>query len=255
MDVTMLSIVSSLTQVQFRVYGYNLRWTALPNRYIGLLIEIHSHAPESIRINYLGETHIAYKMFLGNINGKGTIIATIDFQKIFPTQTVENNRELTIYIQDHAIRRMKERLDVAYPMDRTNMLMDSLIFAPEVRLGPDNQPMFCCKQAKVVIGYFPFILKKDKIIITTFLPLTFSATNEGKQLQKRFHLQAEDIKHLGMDKLRFLVYTDFDEIPTLKQALIDAGIYNVVALFERNPKITPQMIAKSTQAVKKFLGC
>jgi hypothetical protein len=254
-DTSLISIMSGLTQAQFRVYGYNLKWASSDNRCLAIHVEIHSHAPESVHVMLRGKIHKVYKMFIGGINNKKPITATIDYQKIFPTRTNIDNRELTIYIQNHAIHRMKERLDTMLPIDRTFMLMASLVINPEIRLGTDGQPLFCCKWSDgTILGYFPFLVQDNKAIVTTFLPLASSATNEGKQLQDRLHLQMDDIKYLGMDKLRFYIYTNFDEIPELKQALIDTGFYKIVDLFERNPNITSKAIAERTQNIKKYLG-
>jgi hypothetical protein len=255
MDTCLISIMSSLTQVQFRVYGYDLEWSSSEKRCIALQVKIHTYAPESAHVMIHGKIHKVYKMFIGGINGKEPITGTIDYQKIFPTRTDVVNRKLTIYIQNHAIHRMKERLDVMLPIDRTFMLMASLVINPEIRIGTDAQPLLRCKWSDgTVLGYFPFVVQNDKVIVTTFLPLSFAATNEGKYLQERLHLQTADIKYLGMDKLRFYLYIDFDEIPKLKEVLIDTGIYKIVGFFERNPKITPKMIAARTQTVKKYLG-
>jgi hypothetical protein len=253
-DTSLLTIMMCISQPQFRIYGYNVDWSTSTNRYLSIQILIHSHMPESTHVMYRGNLHKVYKIFLGGVNDKEPITATIDYQTIFPNQTNINNRTFTIYIQNHAIHRMKERLDVMYPIDRAQMTMSSLVINPEVRLGSDGQPMFCCRWNNTVLGYFPFFLQDDKAVISTFLSLSFAATSEGKQLQERLHLQIDDIKHLGMDKLQFYLYTDFDEIPELKQALIDTGIYNVVGVFERSQKVTQQEICTRTKMVKKYLG-
>jgi hypothetical protein len=255
LDGCLLAIMSSLSQVQFRVYGYNLTWGSANNRSLTVQVEVHSHAPDSEYVELFGKRHKIFKMFLGGINGQEPITALMNYQDIFPNRQDVDDRPMTVYIQNHAIHRLKERLDVLEPIDRARVLMSSLVFRPDIRLGTDNQPLICCKwNDESVLGYFPFLVRGDKVIITTFLPLSFGATNEGRQLQERLNLQIEDIKHLGMDKLRFYIYTDFDEIPELKQILMETGIYRITYLIDREPEVTPEMIAARTQAVKKYLG-
>ena len=52
-------------------------------------------------------------------------------------------------------------------------------------------------------------------------------TPEGKELQKLLSLSKEEIIYLGMDKLSFFTRVDFEQIPALKQALIDSNIWPV----------------------------
>jgi hypothetical protein len=253
-DACLLGLMSTLSQMQYRVYGYNFKWDARSNGSMSAFIEIHSHAPDSTHLLIHGNVRKVYKVFLGGVNGQKPITAFIEYNKLFPHREYTDNRRLTIYIQSHAIHRMKERLDTMDPIDRTRMMVCSLIFSPEIRLGADSQPLLCCRWEDTILGYFAFVVQDDKLVIITFLPLAFPSTSEGKQLHERLHLQPEDIRYLEMDKLRFYIYTNFDKIPKLKQVLIDIGIYNIVSTFTPNPDITPQMIETRTQRVKKFLG-
>ena len=52
-------------------------------------------------------------------------------------------------------------------------------------------------------------------------------TPEGEKLQKLLFLSKEEIIYLGMDKISFFTRVDFDQVPELKQALIDSNIWPV----------------------------
>jgi len=148
------------------------------------------------------------------------------FQKaIFPKEKAD--KRFNMYVQSHAFQRFKERVDTLEPTDHN--LLFQYTFERNLKLVHfDKRDLFACLIAdNCSIGYFTFLIRGDDIIINTFLPLVGDNTPEGKKLQKRLSLSREEIVFLGMDKISFFSRVDFDQIPELKQALIDSDIWKI----------------------------
>jgi hypothetical protein len=122
------------------------------------------------------------------------------------------------------LHRFKERVDIFEPIANNILIQRS--FTIDMELAPfENRVLFACKLDKQPLGYFTFFVQDNDIVINTFLPLTSVGTQERKKLNKILSLTKEDFIHLGMDKLSFYVHVDFEQIPILKQALIDSNIW------------------------------
>ncbi len=146
------------------------------------------------------------------------------FQKaIYPD--VEDDREFNIYVQSHAINRFKERMNVFGPSVQ-NILFQYSFTRGLSFVTLDGHELFACVfNNEYNLGYFTFFVRGDDIVINTFLPLLNQFTPEGKKLHERLPLGKDKMAFLGMDRLNFFSDVDYDQVPLLKQALIDAGIW------------------------------
>jgi len=150
---------------------------------------------------------------------------TIFQNTIFPKE--KEDKHFNMYVQSHVFHRFKERLDLFNPTDHN--LLFQYTFTRHIKLVQyDNRDLFACMIAKdCPVGYFTFLIRGDDIIVNTFLPVVGENTPEGKKLQKILSLSKEEIIYLGMDKISFFTGVDFDQIPELKQALIDSDIWPI----------------------------
>jgi hypothetical protein len=244
----------AISQVQFRLYGYVGGYDLLPSGSIVLTITLTSSVPECISFQHFGKRRKAYQFCMGALDMHEMLPATINYRDIVPLCDEQDDRKLSIYIQQHAILRLKERLRFVHPTERMMLLYSSLMLTQQVVRGPDDQPLFVAHINKgEVYGYFSFVTQKDKLFVLTFLPVTSALTPEGKKLQKILHLSTKDITYLGMDCLDFLFHIDLDQIPILKNALIEAGIYRMKAIYNRYFSANIQPDEKKTAFVKKYL--
>jgi hypothetical protein len=243
-----------LSQVQFRLYGFLGNIDVQPSGLIGMTIALTSVVPECISFKHFGMRRKAYRFCMGPIQMPEVYPAEIQYSAIFPLCGEENDRKLSVYIQQHAILRVKERLRILSPTERTILLYNSLMMSPKIIKGPDDQPLFVAHiNEGEVYGYFTFVIQDDKLFVLTFLPITSALTPEGKRLQKMLHLSKRDITYLGMDTLGFIFDIDFDQIPLLKEALIASGIYKARDYFKGPPPHSLRVIDKQTAFVKKYL--
>ncbi|MDR0729744.1 MAG: hypothetical protein LBF19_06470 [Prevotellaceae bacterium] len=244
----------AISQVQFRLYGYTGSYDAQSSGCLGLTISLTSDVPECISFKHFDRRRKAYRFCMGPIDMKSMLPADIQYSQIFPLCDEKDDRKLAIYIQQHAILRLKERLRFVQPTERMMILYRSLMMTPKIVRGPDDQPLFVAHLSTGdVYGYFTFVTQQDKLFVLTFLPITSALTPEGKRLQKILHLSMKDITYLGMDSIDFLSKIDLDQIPILKDALIQSGIYRMKEISAKYlpPSIKPD--EKQTAFVKKYL--
>jgi hypothetical protein len=248
------TLLMHLSQVQFRLYGFLGSMDIQPSGLVGMTIALTSAVPECISFKHFGLRRKAYRFCMGPIQMPEMYPAKIPYSLIFPLCGEKNDRKLSVYIQQHAILRVKERLRILSPTERTILLYNSLMISPKIIKGPDDQPLFTAHiNEGEILGYFTFVIQGNKLFVLTFLPITSAMTPEGKRLQKMIHLSKRDIAYLGMDTLGFIFDIDFDQIPLLKEALIASGIYRARDYFKGPPPRSLQVIEKQTAFVKKYL--
>ena len=137
--------------------------------------------------------------------------------------------EYEVYIQEHAVKRMFERLDGVFPASvnihmhfcfldwKADWYKGSLIIA------------FDLYGQKV--GYFLADFTADrKIIIRTFYFITYDRTPEGEALASYAGLQASDKKYLGIDRLSTFLASDFDKDSRFASLCREAGLGHLLDL-------------------------
>ncbi|MDR0422287.1 MAG: hypothetical protein LBH72_04665 [Proteiniphilum sp.] len=254
---TLRVTLMSISQPNFRVYGLAPART-IPESgrpVIRRWMYVTTHKCRTLRFRYNDYERIAFRLFLGPIGDAPAFDATIAANRIFPGAAPD--RKLNIYIQSHAIHRLKERIDTLHPSVRAETMYFSLMFVQRVVQGANGRMFIACIMPEGedtrIVGYFAFTIEEDRLLILTFLPLLSLRVPEGGVMYERLHLSQEDVAYLGMDKLSFFYDVDIERIPALKRVLFDElhleyvhRLYNSV----RPPDET--FNEKKTAFVKKF---
>jgi hypothetical protein len=224
--------LSFYSQINFRTYGFEfapdiykpkeLIHTAMTIRFV---FELISYENESIHFTHKNIKRKAFGLLVGATFLSAFPSATIKHQILYPESKLDT--EYKIYVQSHAIHRFKERVDVVDAPNRNYMINSALIIKQKVAKGANGRPLISCSFHDVSLGYFPYIIQGDKLFILSFLPAVSSITPEGEKLNKILKLSKDELIYLGMDKLSFFVTVDFDEIPVLKNALIESGLWQL----------------------------
>ena len=223
------------SRVNYRMYGFEFEYErkvkpcgcCYTNRLRFLLTALDS---ESKMFTYNHIDRKAYRMFKTAEGFYEPKPATVSSKKIYPKAM--DDVELNIYIQSHVLHRFKERMDALEPLNQNLVIHYTFTHGLEL-VSFDNQTLFACLVEDGIAGYFTFFLKGGDIVINTFLPLTSQSTPEGKKLYESLLLSKEEIKYLGMDKISFLVKVDFEQIPKLKQALIESNFWPIKLVLDR----------------------
>jgi hypothetical protein len=220
----------AMSQPNYRLYGFYFRWEGLENSsslyghhrliiYITALESLHKH------FEHNGTRRIAYRMQQPDqVIKMGNRIVVL-LREIFPN-ALNGDTELNLYVQSHALRRFKERLNEIHPKGRNVLLHHFLVENRQVVQTPAGTQLACIFSGGLM-GYFSFFIQGDDLVVSTFLPVASSRTPEGKKFCDRFGFSKNELAYLGMDKQTFYLRIDFDKIPVLKQAMIDSGLWEM----------------------------
>ncbi|MDR1221264.1 MAG: hypothetical protein LBL07_00080, partial [Tannerella sp.] len=121
-----------------------------------------------------------------------------------------SNIELPVYIQQHALDRMKERLGFVMVSFYSPVLVDALLRKEVVPLSKSRM-LIACFITGLKLGYFVAeVVDGGIILIRTFLLLTNGGTPEGDRLSQLTGLQTEDRRYLAIDTLPGLANSDIE---------------------------------------------
>ena len=220
-------LTSGYSKVNFRMYGFAFDCEKITKSCgccyeFRFAVRITAQNSESKFFTYNDIKRKAFRMHQTDIGTYLPEPVTVERSKIFP-KTKENDK-LDIYIQSHVLHRFKERMNVFLPTDQNILIQNA--FTLKMKLASfENRVLFACFIEKHPIGYFTFFVQDSCIVINTILPLTSENTPEGKKMHESLPLTKDERIYLGMDKLSFYLKVDFEQIPILKQALIDSKIW------------------------------
>ncbi len=143
---------------------------------------------------------------------------------IFNEDFSENNPAI-VYIQRHAIQRLKERLDGVGLHAIQRSLCYSIQECLFVKLQ-DNKLLINYYLGKTKVGYLVADYIDDAVLIHTFLFITANGTPEGQKLYNLSGLKKLDKKYLSIDKLSTFINSDIckneDLITLFKNADCDS---------------------------------
>lgn len=143
---------------------------------------------------------------------------------------------IPVYIQDHAIRRTFERIDCI----SSNTLISSIYHSLRdcVTIKDKSKFIIEYKILNVKVGYLSAVMIDDKLVIRTFLFLTFNGTPEGKRLEDFIGLKALDTKYLKMDKLSSFMTGKLKENDKLRSIFESADCLHLVELYDKLDKFS-----------------
>jgi len=214
-----------------------------------LTVSITRHLPEkrTFRIDGYGREayRVAWYHMLEPITKlRYTSLRLADLNIAHPSADIP----LPVYIQEHAIQRLSERID---SISETVLLLS--IFASvneplaiEVRPGKLLLEM---KLNKIKLGYFVATVEGDALLIRTFLFITSNGTPEGQRLKELTGLQMLDKKYLAIDRLSSFVAAEVAENAQIRAIFSHVGCDNLFSKELQNVS-SSIFINKHTPAVK-----
>ncbi len=134
----------------------------------------------------------------------------------------EWNRELPLYVQGHALKRLRERVTISGP-EVEDFMWQSLL-KPTFHVGRQSDEFLVeYRLFENVLGYFPVRRLEDKIIVKTFLFLTMDGTPQQKLLYDRLRLVRPEKEALQLDTLSQFLTTDIQNDPVLGEIFRECG--------------------------------
>lgn len=146
-------------------------------------------------------------------------------------KSLPEDQQIPVYIQSHAIQRIFERLDCIHPY----VLISSIYLSLRKGVYIKERGKFIIEFVilNVKVGYLSAVMKEGKLVIRTFLFLTFNGTPEGKRLENFIGLKALDTKYLKMDKLSSFMTGKLKENDELRSIFERADCLHLVELYDK----------------------
>lgn len=210
---------------------------------------VHVERPESEVLDIDGNKRSIFRIGIGT--KKGVVWLSVTPEKL-GRQGILNKFPLKVYIQKHAIERIRERLGDFF--HKINFfLITAAIMECEVYPAEGDSILFLCKSNSFKVGYLKASIIGDKVLIRTFLFLTNNGTPEGKKLESLLGIQKEDKKYLGIDKLNVFITSDIEQNENLKTIFCQAGCGDLFQIKKHLSKSQDQDI-QCADYFSKYLG-
>jgi hypothetical protein len=243
----------------FLIYLLNVYWV----RYYSFHLDVHPSKDNSgiqlvVRVK-LYQSEKRKFLIEGNVRPAfriGWTFSDDNFEWLFilPSQlgikSMPDDQHIPVYIQDHAIRRIFERIDCI----RSNFIISSIYSSLRACIVKEDRGkyIFEYKITGVKVGYLSAVMSGGKLVIRTFLFLTFNGTPEGKRLEDFIGLKMLDTKYLKMDKLSSFMTGKLNENQELRAIFAKADCLHLVELHDKldqlseiHPKNSPvEMLAR-----------
>lgn len=139
------------------------------------------------------------------------------------------NLKVDVYIQQHALNRLNERLEgMQHRAIQLFLFVNVLGFEKTVNNDGQSLLQFNINDKKV--GYLVYRYVEGIIVVTTFLLLTNNGTPEGEKLHELLGLDKEDKKYLGIDKLKTFINSDLKDDERALDIFTKAGCHDLFNL-------------------------
>ena len=161
-------------------------------------------------------------------------------------------------MQSHALKQLRERLDVYAHADWAEHWMYMSLATPKIvaRLSGDELLVAYEVQGKR-LGYLVVTAGDGWVGVRTFLFLTMAQTPEGKLLEKRLKLTRDEVTYWRLHELSRFTHTDLKDDPDLRQLLSECGCGHLFELAEDQHALVPtaaQAITPFAAALKQYVG-
>ena len=214
-------------------------------------LSLRSQMPEQLWLDMDGVSRPVFRCGIGTMEGLGWVS-----WQAGALQLPAGPPSLPVYIQSHAVEKLRERVQVFEGDERmasrcySDFLAETMC-APQFISQGNNSWLVEFTIFGRKVGYMAASLVGDKIIIKTFLFVTMDNTPEGRRLNQRLRLTRADKEHLGLDTLNAFLVTDITKDPGLSAILQECGCGHLVAL-ARMAKVDGPC-SEHAQYVRKYL--
>ncbi|MDR1182289.1 MAG: hypothetical protein LBL13_09980 [Bacteroidales bacterium] len=198
-------------------------------------ITIGIHRLETRKVLIKGETHSAIQvgiLLYPNNEPKFHQFTLSPDDMHLKTNPQFSKLGLPIYIQQHALNRMRKRLGLVIPAFYSIILAEAFL-RKEITPVTKKRILVACFTNELKIGYLLGERVDGIILIRTFLLLTNGGTPEGDKLSELTGLQTEDRKYLSIDTLPGLANSDIAQNEAICKLFRDAGCGSILELCEK----------------------
>lgn len=141
----------------------------------------------------------------------------------FGLNCVISDLPMKVYIQSHALIRLRQRLD-SFPHYILHALILNAILEKDITYSGKNLALAAVMLANVKLGYFQMEIVGGDVIVKTFLFVTNTGTPEGDRLDKELHIGKFEKQFVEIDKLSTFVQSDLMQDERVRAVFIKAGL-------------------------------
>ncbi len=217
-------ICKSLYWLEYEVTGIN-------NARMGIqhLAYVHVHIPQSYPVKINGKIRPAF--LLEQVPPESGPEPVSILPSVLNIKSPFAEIPMKVYIQKHAIQRLKERID-SIKTGYAQYFMYRSFDEPKVFYDTHNNLLVEYRIIGKKAGYFRVDIVEGIVVIRTFLFITNNDTPEGQLLEKNTGLQKPDKKYLAMDKLSTFMTSDIGDNKELRKIIDEAGCHSLIELYE-----------------------
>lgn len=143
-----------------------------------------------------------------------------------------NNIPLNVFIQQHALIRLHERLDVL-PLYFKCMALSLSFLNLKTCTDSHGNTLIELRFENIKLGYMPVDIVDGHLLIRTFLLFTQNSTPEGEKLKKISGFEKHDISYLHLDRISSFINLDFSENSRLVKLVKQCGLGEFVEMQQR----------------------
>ena len=151
----------------------------------------------------------------------------------------DSGKELPVYISDHALARLYERIPLAPHFEIHNLILRIALERP--RIHPSSREGEFLVEAGdpgKKLGYFVVAVTPDFIYVKTFLVLTMQGTPEARLLRIKAGLNRTDITAFRLDNLYTLGDSDIGQDAELRALLVECGCGHLLDMFKHGDRLS-----------------
>ena len=253
---TLMTYIFQLSNPCMHLLWFKKRNFEMLRNRVGRTVDFSSCKPQSIwGTDRKGERRLLFRVGFPDILNDGLrwLSACIPHNPYIPE--LDPDRPYDVYIQEHAIKRMFERVDGLSP-NVVNTYMNFCFTSFDVDWYKGSL-LISFSVFSFRVGYFFADFTRDrKIVIRTFYFITYDHTPEGEILSSYAGLKALDKRYLCIDRLSTFFASKIDQRSRLASLFREAGCAHLLRLNEmreladREEKLT----SISNEFIEKYLS-
>lgn len=234
-------MISSLSNPDQKYFGTHIRLVPFykENPRLEFMCDIYGFPAQKIMMSINGQKRPAFRL-AKPIESALTPVVWLSVNASIAGNFYNGNKKiLDVYIQSHALSRLKERLDlldqeaINYALwENTNNITEFVNYHGYLLLP--------FKVFGIKTGYLVASIIDDKLLFRTFLFITHNSSPEGDRLRKLSGLGKEDITYWKIDRLSTFLKFNEEKYPGLTQLFRKAGLETLFEL--KNKEFTSDLM-------------
>jgi hypothetical protein len=163
-----------------------------------------------------------------------------------------------VFVQSHALKQLRDRLDVYAYADWVEHWMHQSLVAPKIvsRL-PGGELLVAFEVQEKRLGYLVVTAGDGCVAVRTFLFLTMKQTPEGRLLERRLKMTRDEIEYHKLHELSRFTQTDLKDDVELRRLFSECGCGQLFELAEDEHAMLPtaaRTVIPFAAELKQYVG-